>query len=86
MSTGWGVAGHEGVPMGIDEAWHEDAAAAGDRSDIVADVDRIDGYALDRVAPDEQVGRWRKIGSVAVENPHILEQGRTFCCRRGNRV
>src|SRR5262249_45700114 len=64
-----------GVPVGVDQAWHERATAAVDDGRLLRGRD-VAADLLDLVADDED-GRARgELVRRAVEHLHVLEQGR----------
>ena len=60
--------------------------AAPEGATLFENVRIFDGNGLDLSPPSNLLVRGNTIEAVAVEYPHILEQRRTFCCRRGDRV
>ncbi len=75
------------VPVIVDQAGHQRAAAAVDDARVgpAVDRDRLRGDALDDVAPDQHIGGRRERRALAVEDAHVLEQRGSAARRGGSR-
>jgi hypothetical protein len=63
------------MPIRVDQAGHQDAPAAVNRS-RTSDRDRRRRYPLYLVVPDQNAGRRRKCTALSIEDTDVLKQGR----------
>ncbi len=78
---------HRGVPVIVDQAGHQRAAAALDDARVGAAIhgDRLRRNRLDPVAADQNMRRARQRRAPAVEDTDVLKQGDAAAAGRGRR-
>jgi hypothetical protein len=64
------------MPVRVNEPWHQHPTARRNNADVSVSVNgnRSWRYALDNVPSDENIGRSRQCGALAIEDTDVLKK------------